>query len=204
MFSVMICFIICLVLFLIATLGIGEFLLLRVLHREALKISQLQEVCKIKPSIYRYMATKGVNLDLMKNMKYDQPSCFDIESAEEVTIPAGGNVLIDTGLIFDLPENRELQIRPRSGWTYKTKNLVIFGTGDSDYRGTYKINVFNLSGNDVKISVGDRIAQGFIGEKVFISSRDSLERVESIDEFVNPLTERGKKGFGSSGVSKKK
>ena len=181
----------------------GLFVILSIVHKLFQKVDILEKVCKVSPNTYRYMATKGVNLDLMSAMKYEQASCFDIESAEEIEIPAGGNVLVETGLIFDLPENRELQIRPRSGWSYETKGLVVFGTGDSDYRGTYKINVFNLSDKAIIIHVGDRIAQGFIGEKVFISSRDSLERVESINEFINPLTERGKNGFGSTGVSMK-
>lgn len=189
------------ILFSISTIAL--FVLISVCHKNSKRIEYLEKRSGTKPCVYKYMAIEGVNKDLKSAMKYDQASCFDIESAERKTIPAGGNALIETGLIFDLPENRELQIRPRSGWSYDTMGLVVFGTGDSDYRGTYKVNVFNLSKGDITIEVGDRIAQGFIGEKVFIASRDTLVRVDSVDEFDIPFTERGKKGFGSTGIAKK-
>lgn len=64
-------------------------------------------------------------------------SGFDLHALEDVELQAGETKLIRTGLAFEIPEGHELQIRPRSGLSLKTKLRVANapGTCDSDFRG---------------------------------------------------------------------
>ena len=102
-------------------------------------------------------------------------------------------VLIPTGLVFEIPNGFELQVRPRSGLSLK-KGLSIPnspGTIDSDYRGELKIIVINLSNQLVVIEDQQRIAQVVLCP-VFQA------QLEWVDELST--TQRGTGGFGSTGV----
>ena len=71
------------------------------------------------------------------------------------------SVLIPTGLSIAIPEDVEIQIRPRSGLAAKS-NIGILntpGTIDSDYRGELKVILFNHGNKEFIINNNDRIAQ---------------------------------------------
>lgn len=117
-------------------------------------------------------------------------SGFDLASTEQVTIIPGETKLISTGLSFQIPEGYEMQIRPRSGMSAKTKLRICNspGTIDSNYTGEVKIIAENTGHRPIFIEKGDRIAQGVICpvyEAVFVEK-------ELKD------TVRGTNGFGSS------
>lgn len=119
-------------------------------------------------------------------------SGFDLASTESVTIVPGETKLISTGLSFGIPEGYEMQVRPRSGMSFKTKFRVANspGTIDSNYVGEVKIIAENIGHRPIFIEKGDRIAQGVICpvyEAIFV--------VEELED-----TNRGSNGFGSSGV----
>lgn len=75
----------------------------------------------------------------------DGDSGFDLVAMDTVIIEPGGTVTIPTGLQFELPLGLELQIRPRSGLTSKTKARVDIGTVDSNYRGEIKVSMDNFA-----------------------------------------------------------
>lgn len=119
-------------------------------------------------------------------------SGFDLAANESATIAPGETKLIPTGLSFEIPEGYEMQVRPRSGMSAKSKFRVANspGTVDSNFRGEVKIIAENTGHRPIFIEKGDRIAQGVICpiyEAVFIE--------EELED-----TTRGVKGFGSSGV----
>jgi dUTP pyrophosphatase len=100
--------------------------------------------------------------------------------------------LIPTGLFIAIPQNAEVQIRPRSGLAIKQGLTCLNspGTIDADYRGEIKVILINLSNEPQTIQDGDRIAQ-----MVF-------QQVEKANwEWVVELepTERGEGGFGHTG-----
>lgn len=101
-------------------------------------------------------------------------------------------VLVPTGLYFEMPENLEAQVRPRSGLAIKQGLTCLNtpGTIDADYRGEVKVILINLSNDIQTIQNGDRIAQ-----VVF----QHVEKVQFVQ--VNELnqTERGAGGFGHTG-----
>lgn len=100
--------------------------------------------------------------------------------------------LIPTGLFIELPVGFEAQIRPRSGMALKKGISLVNtpGTIDADYRGEIKLIVINLSGTEVVIEDGERIAQMIIArhEKAEWTEVDMLEE-----------TSRGEGGFGHTG-----
>lgn len=110
-----------------------------------------------------------------------------------ISVPPLGACQIRTGLAFEIPEGYELQIRTRSGLASKLGIVVLNspGTVDADYRGEVSVLISNLGDNIVRIQHGDRIAQCVL-QKV---ERCEWEVTDSLSE-----TERGDKGFGSTGT----
>jgi dUTP pyrophosphatase len=110
-----------------------------------------------------------------------------------VSILPGSYTLIPTGLILELPEGYEGQVRPRSGLAAKSGVTVLNspGTIDSDYRGEVKVILINHGDRAFTINHGDRIAQLVVSkvEPCTFVITDSLSE-----------TERGERGFGSTGV----
>ena len=101
--------------------------------------------------------------------------------------------LIPTGLSIAIPNNTEVQIRPRSGLAAKQKISVLNtpGTIDADYRGEIKVILINLGQEPFKVEKGLRIAQMVVCPIV----QAQLKEVDDLSE-----TERGKGGFGSTGT----
>ena len=126
-------------------------------------------------------------------------SGFDLRANLDspVTIQPHSVKIIPTGLYFEIPENFEIQVRPRSGLAAKNGVTVLNspGTVDADYRGEVKVILINHSGIDFIINHGDRIAQAVIAS-VIGKNFVKLVKVDNIDE----NTERGSGGFGSTGV----
>ena len=117
---------------------------------------------------------------------------FDLHATETKLIMPGETQLIGTGLSVELPLLTELQIRPRSGLSLKTKLRISNspGTIDEDFRGEIKIIVDNIGHSPYTVTVGDRIAQGVISPV----RQAIFEEVEELSD-----TTRGQSGFGSSG-----
>jgi len=100
--------------------------------------------------------------------------------------------LIPTGLSIAIPEDLEIQIRPRSGLAAKSSITVLNtpGTIDSDYRGEIKIILFNHGNKDFIVNNNDRIAQMILTPVIKME-------IEEVDQL--PETIRGSGGFGSTG-----
>ena len=126
--------------------------------------------------------------------KTDGSSGVDLSAFldKEVVIKPNSSELIPTGLQVAIPEEFEIQIRPRSGLAAKESIGVLNspGTIDSDYRGELKIILFNHSNKDFIINNGDRIAQMVLVPIL----KMEFEEVDSL-----PDTVRGQGGFGSTG-----
>lgn len=109
-----------------------------------------------------------------------------------MVLAPGERKLIPTGLSMEIPLGFEIQVRPRSGLSFKTGLMVVNapGTIDADYRGEIKVILGNLGQNDEVITHGDRIAQ-LVLCPVW---QASFEVASELSE-----TERGSGGFGSTG-----
>ena len=109
-----------------------------------------------------------------------------------IIIKPRNSALIPTGLSIAIPEDTEVQIRPRSGLAAKSSISVLNtpGTIDSDYRGEIKIILFNHGKEEFTVNNNDRIAQMILMPVL----KAELEEVEEL-----PKTVRGSRGFGSTG-----
>ena len=100
--------------------------------------------------------------------------------------------LVPTGLFIAIPEDLEIQIRPRSGLAAKSSISILNtpGTIDSDYRGELKIILFNHGNKNFIVNNGDRVAQMVLTPII----KMELEEVDQL-----PTSIRGSGGFGSTG-----
>ena len=111
---------------------------------------------------------------------------------DPVTLQPMERALIPTGLFVELPDNFEIQIRPRSGLALKQGITCLNtpGTIDSDYRGEIKVLLINLSNENQVIQNNDRIAQMVVAK----TEKALFNLVQEIEE-----TKRGAGGFGHTG-----
>lgn len=138
---------------------------------------------------------------------------MDVCAAERVLLAPGETKAIPTGLVLNIPRGYEIQIRPRSGLSLKTRLRLpnAPGTIDSGYKDELCILIHNSSpeanpdnsyytctekenrSGSYLISVGDRIAQ-------MVLAPVSTARIQAVQEFTtNDVQNRGG-GFGSSGI----
>jgi dUTP pyrophosphatase len=120
---------------------------------------------------------------------------MDICSVEDTMISPYKTIIIKTGLKVAIPEGYEIQVRPRSGLSYKTGIRVANspGTIDSGYRDEIGIILHNTSDKPFIVHRGDRIAQIILKEVPQISW-------EIVDE-VAYIGENRNGGFGSTGIN---
>jgi len=119
---------------------------------------------------------------------------FDLAAAADMEIPARSIRLVGTGLVIAVPDGYFLGIFARSSTPLKRGLMVANGVGviDADYSGPgdeIKIQLLNFTDAPVKVSKGDRLAQGIVLP---------CPRVEwnEVEEMTVPT--RG--GFGSTGM----
>ena len=143
-----------------------------------------------------------MNVEIINKSDNELPEYKTIQSAgmdlraylnETAVLKPFERKIIKTGLFISLPIGYEAQIRPRSGLAIK-KGITVLnspGTIDSDYRGEIGVILINLSEINFEINSGDRIAQMVVAkhEKVKWNITDRLD-----------TSERGDKGYGSTGV----
>ena len=133
---------------------------------------------KIKLPVYKTDGSSGMDL-----MAFVQ---------KPILIIPGKSEIIPTGLSVAIPENTEIQIRPRSGLAAKNNISVLNtpGTIDSDYRGEIKVILYNHGDKDFIVNNEDRIAQ-MVLVPIF---KATFEEVNELPETI-----RGAGGFGSTG-----
>ncbi len=114
---------------------------------------------------------------------------LDLYALEEGVLPAGGGLLARTGIALALPPNTVGLVADRSSMAkrgVKTSGGVI----DAGYRGEIHIVLRNITAEEIHFAKGERIAQLLI----LPCLTPAVVETESLDE-----TNRGAKGFGSSG-----
>ena len=138
---------------------------------------------------------------------------MDVYLTEDVTIHPGETKLIPTGIKMALPLGYELQVRPKSGRSLKSKLRISNtpGTIDAGYRDEIGIIVDNIDqvikggeldeagrltgilwGSDITLSKGEKIAQLVLSEV----PKAVFYEVESVSTIEN---DGRKGGFGSTG-----
>ena len=131
-----------------------------------------------------YESSGAAGMDLRAAVPDDRP----------LLILPGKRALVPTGLILEIPEGMEGQVRPRSGLAFKhgLTCLNTPGTIDSDYRGEVKVLLVNLGDEDFAVTRGMRIAQ-----IVFAA----VTQVAIEERSLAGGTARGSGGVGSAGTA---
>src|SRR5437773_1744850 len=124
----------------------------------------------------------------------EEAAGFDLAASQDVRLAPGQIALVPTGLVIEVPSGHFLAIFARSSTPLKRGLMVANGVGvlDPDYCGPkdeVKIAVLNISGAEVQVNRGDRLAQGI----VLPAPRVSWQEVSDLREVT-----RG--GFGATGV----
>ena len=123
----------------------------------------------------------------------DLYACLSDEQMPFIRIYPGETVLISVGIKTEFTPGYVALIHARSGLATK-KGLAPankVGVVDSDYRGEWFVALHNHSNHIQVIEDGERIAQVLFQEV----EHPIFEEVKNLSE-----TERGEKGFGSTGI----
>ena len=132
--------------------------------------------------IPRYQTAGSAGMDLI--------ACCD----ESITLSPNESTIIPSGIsIFIEDNNFAAIVIPRSGVGAKNGLGcgILLGLIDSDYQGPLSISLWNRSESEIVINPGERVAQ-------LVVIRVNQVELDLVDEFTE--TERGNKGFGSTGV----
>ena len=115
---------------------------------------------------------------------------YDLRTPIPVRIPAGGSATIDTGIHVAIPEGFFGKLESKSGLNVKHHIVSLGGVIDAGYTGSIVVKLYNLGKQDYIFQKGDKIVQMIIQPY----ANFKLEQVKTLGD-----TERGDKGFGSSG-----
>lgn len=114
---------------------------------------------------------------------------FDLYSREAVIVPAKESATFDTGVHMQIPEGFVGFLKSKSGLNVK-HGITSEGVIDSGYTGSIVVKLYNHSGKDYKVQIGDKISQ-------IVLLPIAMTDLELVKDFEN--SERGNNGFGSSG-----
>jgi deoxyuridine 5'-triphosphate nucleotidohydrolase len=130
---------------------------------------------------------------------YDKDLCWDFYLAEDVTLEAGQTKVASLGVAIAVPDQFGLIFKERSGLA--SKGLIVgAGVIDSTFRGELKVvlrwlpplGYFDTPPDSrLTLTAGSKIVQGYLQRREDVL----LLEVESLEE-----TDRGERGFGSTGV----
>jgi dUTP pyrophosphatase len=124
---------------------------------------------------------------------YEGDAGLDLAACDRVELGPGERAVIGTGLAVAIPEGYAGFVQPRSGLADRHGISIVNSPGliDSGYRGEIKVILLNTDASTpFVVDPGMRIAQ------LVILPVPELELMET-DEL--PATERGVRGYGSSG-----
>ena len=115
---------------------------------------------------------------------------LDMRTPHDITIPAGGSVIVDTGVHIAIPMGYVGFLKSKSGLNIKS-GITSEGVIDAGYTGSIVAKLYNKGDQDKEIKAGSKVTQLVIIPIV----TPELELVSFL-----PDTERGDSGFGSTGT----
>lgn len=114
---------------------------------------------------------------------------LDLRTPKNVTVPAYGNVIVDTGVHVALPHGCAGLLVSKSGLNVK-HDVTSTGLIDEGYTGSIVVKLYNNGPEDYELASADKITQLVVVPVI-------CEPLEQVSAF-RP-SERGDNGFGSTG-----
>ena len=153
---------------------------MKIINAAAKSIQRIGESMKIVLDEGAYMPEKAHRAD----------AGYDLKTPKRVVLRRGENVIIDTGVHMEIPDGWYGQLFSKSGLNVKHNIVSLGGTVDSGFTGSVVAKLYNFGSEDYVFEAGDKIVQ-----IVFLPCGSfAMTQVDSLED-----TERGNKGFGSSG-----
>jgi len=152
------------------------------------KIENKKDILTNSPIIRVKKIDKKVELP---SYLYDSDVGFDLRANESIKLFPGEQKEIKTGIIIEIPEGCVGLIRDRVGIVTKMGVHTAAGTFDPGFRGEVSIFLVNLSEETKYVEQGMRVAQMIIIPVI----KPKIIEVKELSD-----TERGDKGFGSTGL----
>jgi dUTP pyrophosphatase len=130
----------------------------------------------------RYETAGAAGLDLIAAVADEAP----------LVLQPRARALVPTGLVIQVPDGFEAQVRPRSGLAFRHGVTLLNapGTIDADYRGEVQVLLVNLGSEPFTIVRGMRIAQLVVAP---------VTRVALVEGTLE-TSGRAEGGFGSTGL----
>lgn len=149
--------------------------------RQAVRVVQLDHAKGLALPAYASSAAAGADL------------VAAVADGKPIRLEPGARALVPTGIVIELDEGFEAQVRPRSGLALRHGVTVLNspGTIDADYRGEVQVLLVNLGDKPFDIARGERIAQLVIA---------AVAQVTFVAADALTSTLRGAGGFGSTGT----
>jgi dUTP diphosphatase len=130
---------------------------------------------------------------LLPTRAYEADAGLDLYAAESARIEPGARASVGTGVAVEIPVRYAGLVLPRSGLAEQHGISLVNAPGliDAGFRGELRVLLLNTDpAQPFDVAPGDRVAQLVI-VKVETPPVQELEELE--------VSERGKRGFGSSG-----
>jgi dUTP pyrophosphatase len=112
----------------------------------------------------------------------------DIFAPHDVTVPARGSAVVDTGVHVQLPPGTVGMLKSKSGLNVKY-GIVSDGVIDEGYTGSVVVKLYNLGNDEIMLSDGMKITQLVVMPVLYPD-------VVEVDEIGGGP--RGDAGFGST------
>lgn len=155
-----------------------------------------------------YPHLRGKNL----YKKYEHDAGWDICTPRELKIAAKESIIVNTGLHLFVPKGLKGIIQSRSGCAFNERlEASNAGVIDAGFTGECGVCLYNNSNIDLTYIAGERIAQIVFDTSLTVSGWEMLKlywrlftvgipwSIPEIPLSEWPITDRGKKGYGSTG-----
>lgn len=120
---------------------------------------------------------------------YGADAGYDLRTPIDFTVPAHGSYVVDSGIHVLVKPGYVAFLKSKSGLNVK-HNITGEGVVDALYNGSIHIKLFNHGDSDYRFRKGDKLIQ-------MVIMPIATPEIEIVDEL--PETDRGSKGFGSTG-----
>jgi dUTP pyrophosphatase len=148
---------------------------------------ELCEPCTADETHFLIFLDEGA---MMPQKAHPDDAGWDLFSPRPDIVPRLGSTVIDTGVHEAIPKGYAGMLVSKSGLSTR-HDLISDGLIDSGYTGSIRVKLYNLGDVSYMLDRGDKISQLVF---IPIAEPDLIETTKPL-----PETERGDRGFGSSG-----